>query len=534
MRYTADFETTTKVEDCRVWSFGLCNIDNHNDFIFGHTIEEFMEHITKIGNSTLYFHNLKFDGEFIIDALFRNGYKHVEDRNDLETKTFTTLISDKGLFYSMDICIYKKNKFKHIIHIKDSYKMIPLAVEKISETFGIEEKKLDIDYKKHRPIGYIMTKDELMYLKNDCVIMAKALSMVFELGHTKMTQGSNALTDYKNRLKSKYEFLNNFPTPSYDVDRVIRQSYKGGYTYCAERFKGKEIDNGIVYDVNSLYPYVMRHKILPYGMPVFFEGKYKHDKLYDLYVQCFSCEFELRKGYLPTIQLKGNNMFISTEYVKTSNGKEVTMCLTHLDLELFLKHYKVKNIEYHSGWKFKGKTGLFDDYIDEWSKTKIESKDSGNDGMYMYSKLMLNALYGKFAKNPNAKSKIPYLDKDEDRVKYAFSEPEKIKPIYIPLGSYITSWARYITISTAQENYDRFVYADTDSIHLTGWEKPKNLNVDSFELGAWKEEYKFEKAKYLRAKAYIDVLCDNELSWFKKGNIGPPIKTDKLHITCAG
>lgn len=552
MLYTCDFETTTSLDDCRVWCWGLCSIHDINDFTYGYTIDELMSWIMSNQCSKLYFHNLKFDGEFIIDWLFRNGFKHITKKEDRKDKTFETLISDKGLFYSLKInFIYRndpKKKYteRKSVTVLDSLKMLPMSVSKIAKTFGVEENKLEIDYKKYRPLGYRMKPEEVMYLRNDCVIVAKAVKMIFEIGHTKMTQGSNALQDYKNRL-DKFEFEKFFPTPSYEVDKDIRQSYRGGWTYCKKSLKDKEIGEGLVLDVNSLYPYVMRHKPLPYGLPVFFKGKYKKDNLYPLYVQMISCQFKIKEGYLPTIQIKDrNSIFRWNEYLESSYNEklgflqEVTLCLTNLDLELFLEHYEVFNLEYISGWKFKSRNGLFDEYIDYWSEQKINAKKENNKGMYMYSKLMLNALYGKFALNPNVRSKIPYFDYEEDKIRYEYGEKEVRKSLYIPLGSYVTSWARYITISTAQSVYDRFVYADTDSIHLIGKELPDNIEIDDSKLGAWKLEYEFDKAKYLRAKCYIDVYSEE---WKpdkedKNGNkvydgFGNIVKED-MHITVAG
>lgn len=42
---------------------------------------------------------------------------------------------------------------------------------------------------------------------------------------------------------------------------------------------------GIVLDVNSLYPSVMHEEKYPFGNPVYFEGKYEEDNIYDLYIQ---------------------------------------------------------------------------------------------------------------------------------------------------------------------------------------------------------------------------------------------------------
>lgn len=511
MLYTADFETITDPLDCRVWAYGICEIGNPDNFIYGNSIDGFMQWCRQQGSVTTYFHNLKFDGEFILYWLFQNGFKFVENRRDLDTNTFTTLISDKGQFYSMEICFKRKGKERQLLTVYDSLKILPFSVSQIAKGFNLPISKLEIDYEEYREIGHVLTKIEVDYLRNDVDIVARALKVLFDQGLNKMTQGSNALADYKEIVGSR-NFGKWFPIPDYDYD--IRQSYKGGFTYLNPRFKEVDVAEGIVLDVNSLYPSVMYYNPLPYGEGIYFNGKYKPDKIYNLYVQMITCQFELKKNHIPTIQLKNNLSFNPTEYLSSSNGEDITLCLTSVDLELFLKHYDVYNLEYHSGWKFKSTIGLFKDYIDKWNKVKMESTLNGNKAMRTLAKLMLNALYGKFALNPNVQSKIPFYK--DGLVKYRLGEKETRDPIYIPVGTFITAWARFKTISSAQTVYDRFIYADTDSLHLVGTELPKGLDIDPVKLGAWKHESTFSKARFLRQKSYIEFI-DGE-----------------LHITCAG
>lgn len=509
--FTADFETTTDPTDCRVWACGICEIGNPDNFIYMNDIDGFIEWARKQRKVTTYFHNLKFDGEFILCWLFENGFKFVADRRDLEKNTFTTLISDKGQFYSLEICFERKGKEKDCLTIYDSLKILPFSVEAIAKGFNLPISKLEIDYNKTREKGHILTKEEVDYLRNDVEIMARALHILFEQGLTKMTQGSNALFDYKRTVGTK-NFNKWFPIPDYDSD--IRQSYKGGFTYLNPKYKEIDLKDGIVLDVNSLYPSVMYYQPLPYGEGIFFKGKYEPDKIYNLHVQMFTCQFELKPGYIPTIQLKNNLAFVPTQYLESSDGEDVTLCLTNVDLELFFEHYNVYNIEYHSGWKFKSTVGLFKEYIDKWNTVKMESTLNGNKAMRTLAKLMLNALYGKFALNPNVQSKIPWYDNGV--VKYKLGEKETRDPIYIPVGTFITAWARYKTIDSAQKVYDRFVYADTDSLHLIGTEIPDMLEVDPVKLGAWKHESTFTRARFIRQKSYIEEI-DGE-----------------LNITCAG
>lgn len=511
MLFTADFETTTDPLDCRVWACGICSIDETHSFKYGNSLDWFIEFAKNNIGSTFYFHNLKFDGEFILCYLFEHGYKHVTDRKKLKTKTFTTLISDKGQFYSLEICFNKDENKTEKITIYDSLKILPFSVEAIAKGFNLPISKLEIDYDEKREIGHILTPQEIDYLRNDVEIVSRALLTLFNQDLRQMTQGSNALYDYK-KIVGKKNFSKWFPIPDYDFD--VRQSYKGGFTYCDPRRQGQDIGEGIVLDVNSLYPSVMYYQPLPYGEGIFFKGKYKPDKLYNLYVQMFTCQFELKENYIPTIQLKNNLSFIPTAYLSSSEDEEVTMCLTSVDLELFFEHYHVYNITWHSGWKFKSTTGLFKDYIDKWNAVKMESTLNGNKAMRTLAKLMLNALYGKFALNPNVQSKIPYYD--NGIIKYTLGEKETRNPIYIPIGTFTTAWARHKTITSAQKVYDRFLYADTDSLHLIGTEIPKGLEVDPVKLGAWKHESTFTRARFVRQKTYIEEI-DGE-----------------LNITCAG
>ena len=531
----ADFETTTREDDCRVWACGLYHMKDKT-FECGNSIEWFFDRVSEIGDCTVYFHNLKFDGAFILDWLFRNGFEHSTERKIYKGQ-FSTLISDKNLFYSIKI----KFKAKATVTIYDSLKIIPFSVAVIAKSFGLKIMKGEIDYTMERPVGWQITPEEYDYIKNDCEIVGQALQQLFDQNLTKMTQGSNALADFKRTLNRKFERV--FPPPVYDSD--IRQAYKGGFTYVNPKFQGMNIGKGVVYDKNSMYPSMMKFKPLPYDVGEHFDGQYQPDEFYPLYIQAFSCIFELKENHLPTIQIKTGYMgFVPTEYVKSSNGEEVALCLTSIDFQLFLDHYNIiGGITYIGGWKFRAATGLFDEYIDKWYKVKEESTRTGNKGLRTLAKLMLNALYGKFALNPKVQSKIPYYDKEEHMVKYKLGEEEEREPLYLPVACFITAYSREDVIRNAQANYERFIYADTDSLHLIGTEPPKGMDIDNFRLGAWKQESVFIRARFLRAKCYIEYI-PGRLP--KRGNAKPGVRPvvgknryKRLYyapakVTCAG
>ena len=497
--YTADFETTTDPLDLRVWVWGLYNIGSEK-FNYNNDLDSFFNYLKyKIEDgSILYFHNLKFDGEFLFYWLFENGFEHTQERK-LQHKQFSTLISNMGIFYSI--------RFKwedKIITILDSLKLIPFKVSQIPKAFNLPIEKGEIDYHKKRPVGYEADEEEVYYLKHDVKIVGDALRYFFDQSLNKMTVASNALTDYKLTLKkNKYDIC----FPFLPEDEILRKSYKGGVVQVNEKYKDVDIGEGITFDVNSLYPYVMYAKKLPYGEPIHQEGKVEHDNFYNVSIQRLVCNFELKEGYLPTLQIKKNYNFKPTEYLKSSEGIDVPLTLTSVDLEMFLEHYEVFNITYIEGWKFKSTDKLFKDYIDKWIDVKNTSTIEGNAGLRTIAKLMLNSLYGKFGLNPNVQSKYPYYDKD-GLVRYQLGEKETRDPIYVPIASFITAYARQITLTAGQQNYNRFLYCDTDSLHLLGTEIPANLWVDQVELGAWKVEGTFTRARFLRAKSYVEEIDD--------------------------
>ena len=514
-RFTADFETNVSEEDCRVWAYSICEIGNIDNFIYGNSVEDFLKWCAnKKENYTLYFHNLKFDSEYIISYLLQNGFEVIKDKKERRNNTFTTVITDMGQFYALEIYFeVKKNKVNKVT-IYDSLKLINKSVEDIAKDFDLPIRKLNLDYKRIRPEGYILQDYEIKYIKNDVTIMAMALEILFKENLTKMTIGSCALSNY--RKMTKY-FMTYFPSLPIEIDKDIRQSYKGGFTYLNPIYKEKVVNNIMVLDVNSLYPSCMVQCYLPHGQPLPFKEKYKEDKFYPLYVQQLSCSFELKEGKIPTIQIKNNLSFLPNEYVESSKGEILTLTLTSVDLELFFKHYDVTVYAWHGGFKFQAVKGLFTNYINYWTDKKINSKKEGNKSLYQISKLMLNSLYGKTATNPIVRSKYPYLD-SEGIVRYALYPEEEKKSLYIPVATFITSYARKKTIETSQaikdysiKNYneDFYIYSDTDSIHmkkLPSEELSKFVEVDDFELGKWKiESDNIKLAKFLRQKCYIEI-----------------------------
>jgi len=505
VNYVADFETTTNPDDVRVWGWGLCAIPmdwqtlNLDNVGIGKSIEDFIAEIQELGNCNCYFHNLKFDGYFILYWLMTNGYEHVKGEGILLSGCFKTLINDMGQFYS--ISVRWENGF--YTEFRDSLKKLPMSVKRIAQSFKMELGKGDIDYDAERPVGYDITPEEADYIRRDVLIVARALGQTLANGAQKLTVGSDALWEFK-KLTGKDIFDRLFPILPLNIDAEIRRAYRGGFTYADSRFRGKLNGCGLVLDVNSLYPSIMYTKPLPYGLPQYVDGYIEPTETHPLILQTLTFTAKLKPGHIPCIQIKGNSIFSATEYLTEINDP-TTLTVTNVDLELYNDHYDMNIIEYVDGWRFRAATGIFDTYIEKWSRIKANSEG----GIREIAKLHLNSLYGKFATNPIISSKYPTLE--NGAVKLIRGADEERNPVYTAAGVFITSFARELTIRAAQANYNAFAYADTDSLHLLGLEQPPtSLNIHPSELGAWKLEYHFERAYYIRAKAYLEQKTDGE------------------------
>lgn len=519
-KFTCDFETTTDLDDCRVWAYAICEIGDPDNFIYGNSLDEFMEWCQNPKENYLcLFHNLKFDGQYILSWLLKHGFEYVADKKNRHDHSFTTLITDMGQFYVIEVYFKVKGHKVNKVTFHDSLKLLNFSVEEIAKSFDLPISKLKLDYHAKREIGHVLTPHEVDYIRNDVRIMALALDILYKQGMTKMTVGANALHSFKSICNN---FSQLFPVLPLEVDADIRKSYKGGFTYLSPKYREKTTGRGLTLDVNSMYPAKMVQEWIPYSMPEPFEGKYKPDKLYPLFTQRLSCTFDIKPNKIPSIQLKNCASFMPNEYIESSKDEIVTLTLTNPDLELFFQQYDVNVIAYHGGWKFKRARGMFTDYINHWTEEKIKAKKEGNRPQYLLSKLMLNNLYGKLALNPIGRQKAPVL-KDEE-LHYLMLPTEERKPIYIPAATFITSYARKYIIETSQfirewsmknKGYDAYVYSDTDSIHCLLDKSDldvlkKHIKIDPYELGAWDCESTWTRGRFLRQKCYIEEI-DGEI-----------------------
>lgn len=495
--YVADFETTSdefynKYGYTKVWLYAISD-ENGNIVNYGETIDEFFKWLHNNPNIEVYFHNLRFDGSFILNYLLSNKFKYQEELKVKDNRGFTTLIGEEGQYYQIKINFARKKQVK----IYDSLKIIPLKVKEIAEAFNLEIGKGKINYNE-----YIVNEKTLDYVFRDVKIVAKALKFFKDMGFNKMTIGSNAYNLFK---QQEPYFKDMFPILPKQFLEDYREAYRGGRTQVNPTYQDMILHNIKRFDINSMYPYAMSRFPMPYGLPFKLKerGKFKFE-LYKIDIS-----FKLKEGHLPTL-LKSSSMFNTKgdTYYINSDGIE-RLYISNIDFELLERHYDITFINFIEMYGFKTSSFIFREWIDKY----YELKNTSTGGMKLLWKLIINNLYGKFGSRNKGKNKIPkYVD---ETLTFELSDEKDMQDYYLPVAIAITSHCHKLLDDMIMLiGYDNFVYCDTDSIHCFV-DLPSEY-VDNKEIGKFKMEGIETTAKYIRQKCYA----------YKEG--------EEYHITCSG
>lgn len=545
--WSADFETTTEANlkkdgYVRVWLWSLVRCDLKMK-LHGNDMFSFLEQVKLWQCKRVFFFNLRFDGSFIVDWLLRQGYVY--------GKHFDTIIDGMNIWYS--VRVYWSEDHKIFTEFYDGTKKFPgMNLNDVAEMFGIPEKTMEGDAKlenfaMYRPEDYEPTPEEVEYCIHDSEIQAVAIASEMKNNHVGMTLSSDAFKDVRGRLCRFMDPKNAYPTAwrklfpviKNEDDAWMRLSYKGGWVYVNPEWEAKELHDVTVLDVNSLYPSVMRNALLPVGHP-YMRSKPLPGELFIIQVDC---TWRLKEGKLPTLQIKGDPLYDPTEYLEHDEGV-TELVMTSYDWQLFTEHYDVTMFSVPRYVCFRSRVGVLADYIDYWMKEKIRATEIGDESLRFLSKRYLNSPYGKMGMRQDRINKIPELTPEGDI--HFINHEDTTEGIYLPYATFVTAAARSITLRAAQKCYEdkimnekgeecgRFVYADTDSIHIIG-DPPKDLWVDATALGAWKLEGRFPIAKYLRPKTYIH--CNEDYTVYvkwKKNKVSGKVVMKPEGIKCAG
>jgi hypothetical protein len=507
---------TSRTGRVRVWAWAIAPLDEDRIFT-GTTIEGYVEKAAELGGIH-WFHNLRFDAAFLDSYLCSPtpvglGMQSGRWRSHhVPRGCIAALISDQGAHYSRAIHLEDGRRFE----VRDSLKKFPnTTVADLAGMYGAEVGKGEIDYTAERPAGYRPTPAEWDYIQRDVAIVRTALKVPEAVGNTSLTIGGDAMSEYRSTMPGRFRAI--FPLLDRSLDEWIRRAYRGGWTYVNPTYQGVILEEtGSVWDVNSMYPYVMRHRPFPVGEPVRLAPGQTELYGYPHTIVGALLDATIRPGRLPMIQVKNDARYDPVAY--QTEVQAIEWYGTEVDWALLLDQYNVEIHEWIGGFGFRSMSGLFDRYIDKWMQVKASSTGA----MRAQAKFQLNNLWGRFAINPLRAGRLPTID-DDGVVKYALTPQQYDEPAYTPVGVWTTSYARDRVIRAAQSFGPRFLAADTDSCHVRGTD-PGTLEVHDSRLGAWKCEAIFDRATYLRAKAYAEQIVTDDGSHVEAHVAGLPRK----------
>lgn len=492
----------------------------------------------------------------------------------------------KGQMYACEfyggIYTIGNKEVQKTITFKDSYKIATLSLANASKNFlGLILPKDGLDYDKVREVGCSLTETEKGYIYDDVFALKYIIKKLVIDGfivngrlvkYTKLTNSSQSLADYKIMLLEDYNLKQNsfkdkdfdekitfllvkngsffkenksdiqkanilfetvYPKLSYYDDDYLRNAYYGGMTYVdfeniKKIEKKSKTRSGLVYDVNSLYPFCMESFELPIGkgnlgVNIPYENmSAEYKKQFPLYVQTIRIyDMKVKKDKIPFIQVKDNPNFNGRQIIKENinlfGKKEVIdITLPSPMLEMLFECYDVLSYELGTHFAFESKKGLFDNYLNFWGEIKRKSKGAEKQ----VAKLRQNGLYGKFGTAGD--NEIALIDTTDDKFNVIHTHTNYIgDTLYLPTAMFITAYAKCHLIKAINSNRHRFMYCDTDSIHLSGTEPVKGIDVDDNIYGAWKHEMIFDDYKYVGSKRYA------ERAVIKRGD---KIKLDNFYL----
>lgn len=507
MIYFADFETSTTLINGKVntYLWGLVSEDNVVRE-YGIDMASFFDTIKYLEkNPIIYFHNISWDGAFIVHYLIDSGYNFVE-KLDSKTKnnSFTWIADYNTNIYTLKV----KNKYGTITFL-DSLKILASSVEKLGK--AIDMNKLEIDYNSYTKFNSKseVPKELVEYLFRDIDIVKVFMEKFSKkVDKVKTTLASTMYAQFQ-KFYGINNFINDFGSPHYTSNILtrdewikIKESYNGGFTAISPRYVGvdiKDID-GYSYDWNSMYPSVMLNYKMPYGRPR--NTRLNDDDLELMEIRIIKAvkTDDLLPAMLP------NNSFSAYVGKYLDECSDMTIYVWRDEWEEIIKGYSIDYI--HSSSMFFSAKYVFREFINKIKEEKINAKTPVDR---LISKLMQNALYGKFGQSIERVSKVlehnPDMSVKGKRYgdKQEWVEVKKITELktlpYIPIASYITSMSRTLLFRAIHSNRKTFIYCDTDSLYLTG--EGVGLKIDDKEYGCLKMEHRFDRFKALKLKCYM-------------------------------
>lgn len=569
--YFADFETLTfdsddykKLGHTDVYMW--CILKDENDYYIGYSLDDFFNCITHYLSpyNIIYFHNLSFDGNFIIKWLFRNNFRFIKDgKVNKNQKCFTIFNKGKSI-YKIEVN-WKFHSSRVRVIFQCSLKILSSSIKQLGKQFGynkmeaseelIEMGIIKDDEEFYRLGGFSMNdifREKMeKYIVQDCVIAKKSIDVFIEnirksgllyskkfKGdafniYKKMTAGAISYHLSKNYIYENERHLYSKYFITAEDYRLAHKWFVGGYTQFNPSYHNELLGNinGIVLDINSSYPFSMT-KLLPVGAlykkrnPLWkYHLEFYEIKVKDAWIKDEYWDFVILKNW------KTEMIKMGDRYVRELQNFTCYYTKQEWDFISQIYNFNIKKINiYYSEADY-----ILKGFVETLYNYKSNSKTAGEKLTW---KIMLNALFGKQATRLEFEKELvvnkEIFDKYElgDEItigeekryisrkgnenfffqKELFSmgsmlvENNKQKCSNILIAVFITSYSRLMLWEAIKKvGVENWLYCDTDSIFIKNWTDKsikKFLDLDSNKLGCWDLESKIKSGKILGAKRY--------------------------------
>lgn len=372
--------------------------------------------------------------------------------------------------------------FKH--ELRDSYAIIPVPLR--------DYEKMKFDYSKMERDKRETYKTQILeYLHSDCVYLFELVAHFNERFGPRITIGGTAIRELKkihpwNKCGSGH-------------DRAFRPYYFGGRVEC---FQSGVIGGGVkLYDVNSMYPFVMKTRLHPIN------GRFELARaLPDNFERPYFAHIVARnRGALPSKAENGSLTFNKAEgeFFACSHEIEAALELGLIDV------LEVRRVMIATEFTD------FGAFIDDQYARRREAKAAGDRIGDLFAKLLMNSSYGRFGINPENFEDwniCRSVDQEMELIGQGFrptaefphfnlwsksAEIQEEQYADVSTAASITSASRAHLLRGLSKSVDP-IYCDTDSIICRGF----SGDVDNARLGAWDLEKTAEYVAIAGKKLY--------------------------------
>lgn len=326
------------------------------------------------------------------------------------------------------------------------------------------------------------------------------------------------------------------------LQALARQASRGGITrpfnmrdeYSLEY--PRVCGEGYVYDVNSMYPYILTHypiNSIPMGEyigrdPREFDKRNPNSDWE--WIARIKLKAKLKPRRHSMLKLGTGMSTILRRKYKSSDAADYYLN----ELNWGGEEYNITSVEYYGilekDWdiesiEFISVIFFAPDYEDMkavrgFLKEQFEIKTGSekNSGPYLRSKLLQNNVWGRWLMN--------------HKIVMQEGELVDIGDPKAPCSAavFTTARARVMMADVARAFYEEIRYGDTDSAHLEGVPPEKfkeaGFDVDPYKLGAWDCETHFSSARYLKPKIYCLEIPDGESMAYKFTTAGSSFREE--------